>query len=92
MNARIEHGYSAYVKKRCQCLDICRPEYLARIKLYRDRRHQKTKNNPSAVPHGLGGYTNYGCRCTACVQAHTDHNTYYYATHPRQSSNHKATS
>lgn len=84
MNARIEHGYSAYVKKRCRCLEICQPEYLARIKWYRDKRRDKAKNNPSAIPHDLGGYTNYGCRCAVCEQAAKDHNASYYAnTHPK---------
>lgn len=44
----------------------------------------KAKND-KPIPHGtLGGYTNHGCRCDQCLEAHRDYQRNYMNDNPHQ--------
>jgi len=67
--AEPEHGTKLKYDRGCRC-DVCRAD--------NTRRHQEWQTSVVVqavdVPHGLGGYRNYRCRCTICVQALRDCN------------------
>jgi len=33
---------------------------------------RNTTTDPARIPHGNGGYNNWGCRCTECRAAHSE--------------------
>lgn len=38
----------------------------------RQRRQERARSDPSVIPHGDSGYTDYGCRCGVCTKGHTE--------------------
>jgi hypothetical protein len=56
------HGITGYVDG-CKCA-VCLDEGRAYFRAWRAG-HRGTEPNQ----HGLGGYTNYGCRCRVCAAA-----------------------
>lgn len=62
-----EHKPSANCYRHNKCR---RPECRVLNNEYmRQWRISKQETLMSAVPHGLNGYRNYGCRCPVCVTA-----------------------
>jgi hypothetical protein len=64
---RTHPSVSAY-KKGCRC-DDCRRINRERNARIRAALYARPRDE---VPHGWGGYTNWGCRCGTCTQANTE--------------------
>lgn len=58
------HGMEGY-SQGCQCERCTR----ANREHGRDVKRQLATKDPAEIPHGLGGYNNYSCRCVICRAA-----------------------
>jgi hypothetical protein len=61
----VHPGPSAY-NKGCRCGDC--------TELHRQRHNRvmawaAATASPERIPHGIGGYGNWGCRCAVCLEA-----------------------
>lgn len=66
------HGQTGYTgKRKCRC-DICRAANSDRARRGKSVRLARVAAGDADVPHGRGGYTNWGCRCDVCTKANTD--------------------
>lgn len=68
-DAEIKHGRGGY-RRGCRC-EECREANRVHMAASRARRVQRGKEDPSLIPHGLGGYRNWGCRCETCTWANS---------------------
>jgi len=60
------HGtWHGYVKSRCRCGD-CKRWQSERTARWREAQRDQPQDQ---IPHGLGGYANYACRCPVCRAA-----------------------
>ena len=64
------HGVNGYARK-CQC-PVCRAANAARCRQQTADRVARAALDPSLIPHGRGGYTNWECRCPVCTKANTE--------------------
>jgi hypothetical protein len=99
--ANFEHGYVGYTDWGCRC-DVCkaakagyqagrgaRPGQAEYMKQYRRNRKASLTKGEAQFKHGLGGYTNYGCRCEVCAKAYSawradNPDKQYHVTHPEK--------
>jgi hypothetical protein len=63
------HGVAGYARK-CRCT-VCRAANAARCRQQTEKRVARAAEDPSLIPHGRGGYTNWECRCDVCTTANT---------------------
>lgn len=66
----VECPSAAAYKRGCRC-DGCVLANREVNRLVKARRIKRKKKGVTPVPHGVGGYSNYDCRCGACRTAWT---------------------
>ena len=66
-SAEVDHGFNGY-RRGCRCAE-CREGNRVYRSAGRARRIERGKENPSMIPHGPSGYTNWDCRCKTCSWA-----------------------
>ena len=70
----LRHGTrSCYTHDRCRC-QACREANAAYQLTLKERLAAKRFGE---IPHGRGGYENYGCRCETCFAAKSEANREY---------------
>lgn len=60
---------AAYIRG-CRC-DECKRLHREEARSMKVARVEKGRRNPSLIPHGVGGYVNWDCRCGVCRQEWT---------------------
>lgn len=63
------HGRAYQYRKGCRC-EPCHTAFTTQHRQLRARRNQLRAAGIVTVPHGLGGYKNWGCRCPVCTREH----------------------
>lgn len=63
----VDHGFNGY-RRGCRCAE-CREGNRAYRSASRAKRIERSKEDPSLIPHGQSGYTNWNCRCKTCSWA-----------------------
>lgn len=58
-------GYKRHLRLREKPCESCRLAHSAEAEIARNRRAARTDE----IPHGLGGYDNWNCRCPVCSSA-----------------------
>jgi hypothetical protein len=99
--ADFAHGLAGYTSWGCRC-EVCKTakaEYQAGhrsggkqaeyMKEYRRNRKASLSKGEVQFKHGLGGYTNYGCRCDVCAESYKawradNPGKQYHVTHPEE--------
>lgn len=95
------HGLAGYTSWGCRC-EVCKAakaDYQAGrrngggqaeyMKKYRRDRKAALAKGEAEAKHGLGGYTNYGCRCKVCADSYKawraeNPDKQYHVTHPEE--------
>lgn len=62
------HGTPSTYASGCRC-SVCRDAHRRRMKQWKNSAAEIASSDPSRVPHGLAGYSNWRCRCPVCKAA-----------------------
>ncbi len=62
---------ASYNHGKCRC-DDCQEANRKSSQISKQKRVLKGQSDPTLIPHGTNGYSNWVCRCDICVNANKD--------------------